>query len=634
MFFCLIYIKMKKTFLLILCIVHCVLCIDVMATLPVRNGKLEKMKVYERVEPASWWAGMNNPELQLMIYGAGVGRCQVGVQEEEIKLLRVERTSNPNYLFVYLNTEGAPAGIYNIVLRGPLKTATIKYELKERREGSAERESFGSQDAVYLLMPDRFANGNPNNDNVEGYIQKVDNTNLHQRQGGDIEGIIQHLDYIADLGMTALWTTPLLEDNDTLYSYHHYATTNFYKVDPRLGTNDDFVRLVEECHRHGLKYIMDIVPNHVNPRHWWHNDLPDSSWYNQWPEFTRTNYKIVCATDPHVSQADKKQLQQGWFDVNMADLNYNNRLLFDYVLQSYIYWAELTGLDGFRVDTYPYNDLNLASQLMAGIRREYPRMNLVGECWVKSIPEMAYFQTGNNNRDGFDSNLPSVMDFILKDWLELAFVEGEAWDKGMIRFYNHFAQDFALPNPQLIMNMLDNHDMARYSNAVKGDIKLIKMGMAMLATVRGYPQYYYGDEILIDGKGGSYEDARHCFPGGWAHHEKNAFDPKQRTKEQKEVYNYLRAVLQFRKTSEALCYGKMTHFLPDDGVYCFFRYTDNQKVMVVVNSNEKAKKLNLERFNEMDIVGRQARNVVTGRMVNLKETHKFEGKTVTILEIR
>jgi glycosidase len=342
----------------------------------------------------------------------------------------------------------------------------------------------------------------------------------------------------------------------------------------------------------------------------------------------------VCATDPHASKADKDQLQKGWFDVNMADLNYNNRLLFDYVLQSYIYWAELTGLDGFRVDTYPYNDLNLASQMMAGIRREYPNMNLVGECWVKSIPEMAYFQTGNNNRDGFDSQLPSIMDFILKDWLEMAFVEGEAWDKGMIRFYNHFAQDFALPNPDLVMNMLDNHDMARYSNAVKDDVKLIKMGMAMLATVRGYPQYYYGDEILIDGKGGSYEDARHCFPGGWAHHEKNAFDPKQRTKEQKEVYNYLRSILQFRKTSEALCYGKMTHFLPDDGVYCFFRYTDNQKVMVVVNSNEKAKKLNLERFNEMDIVGHQARNVATGRMVNLKETHKFEGKTVTILEIK
>jgi glycosidase len=225
------------------------------------------------------------------------------------------------------------------------------------------------------------------------------------------------------------------------------------------------------------------------------------------------------------------------------------------------------------------------------------------------------------------------MDFILKDWLEMAFVEGESWDKGMIRFYNHFAQDFALPNPQLIMNMLDNHDMARYRNAVEDDVKLIKMGMAMLATVRGYPQYYYGDEILIEGKGGSYEDARHCFPGGWAHHEVNAFDPKQRTKEQNEVYNYLRSLLQFRKTSEALCYGKMTHFLPHDGIYCFFRHTENQTVMVVVNSNEKAKDLNLVRFNEMNIVGRQARNIATNRVVNLKESHKFAGKTVTILEI-
>ena len=624
---------MKKTFFLVLCIVHCALCIDVMATLPIRNPKIKKMKVYERVEPASWWAGMNNPELQLMFYGTGVGRCQVGVLSDVLKISRVERTENPNYLFVYLDTKDVPAGVYEIVLRGPLKTATVKYELKERREGSAERESFGTQDAVYLLMPDRFANGNTENDNVKGYLQGVDNTDLHHRQGGDIEGIIQHLDYIADLGMTALWTTPILDDNDSLYSYHHYSTTNFYKVDPRFGTNEDFVRLVEECHRHGLKYIMDIVPNHANPRHWWHNDLPDSSWYNQWPEFTRTNYQVAVVTDPHVSKADKEQFEKGWFDTNMTDLNYNNKLLFDYVLQSYIYWAELTGLDGFRVDTYPYNNLDAASRLMAGIRREYPKMNLVGECWVKSFPEMAYYQTGNNNKDGFDSNLPSVMDFMLKDWLEMAFVEEEAWNKGMIRFYNHFAQDFCVPNPDLIMCMLDNHDMTRYGNAVGGDIKIIKMGMAMLSTVRGYPQFYYGDEILIEGGMGAYEDARRCFPGGWAHHEANAFDPKQRTKEQKEVYNYLRSILQFRKTSEALTKGKMTQFLPHDGFYCYFRYTENQTVMVVVNNNEKAKDLNLMRFNEMNIVGRQARNIATGRVVDLNESHKFTGKTVTILEI-
>ncbi len=625
---------MKKIFVLILCIVHCALCIDVMATLPFSDKKLKKMKLYERVEPASWWAGMNNPELQLMFYGAGVGNCQVGVMSDVLKISRVERTENSNYLFVYLDTKDVPAGVYEIVLRGPLKTATVKYELKERREGSAERESFGSQDAVYLLMPDRFANGNPENDKVKGYLQAADRTSLHQRQGGDIEGIIQHLDYIADLGMTALWTTPILDDNDSLYSYHHYSTTDFYKVDPRFGTNEDFVRLVDECHRHGLKYIMDIVPNHANPRHWWHNDLPDSSWYNQWEEFTRTNYQVAVVTDPYASKADREQFEKGWFDTNMTDLNYNNPLLFDYVLQSYIYWAELTGLDGFRVDTYPYNDLNMASKLMAGIRSEYPNMNLVGECWVKSFPEMAYYQTGNNNKDGFDSNLPSVMDFMLKDWLEMAFVEEEAWNKGVIRFYNHFAQDFCVPNPSNIMCMLDNHDMTRFANAVDNDVKVIKMGMAMLATVRGYPQYYYGDEILIEGGKGAYEDARKCFPGGWADDKVSAFDPKQRTKEQKEVYNYLRSILQFRKTSEAIMKGNMKQFLPQDGIYCYFRYTDNQTVMIVVNNNEGAKDVKIKRFDEMNIVGRQARDVVTGKVSELKDTHKFAGKTVTILEIK
>ena len=275
----------------------------------------------------------------------------------------------------------------------------------------------------------------------------------------------------------------------------------------------------------------------------------------------------------------------------------------------------------------------MASKLMAGIRCEYPNMNLVGECWVKSFPEMAYYQTGNNNKDGFDSNLPSVMDFMLKDWLEMAFVEEEAWNKGVIRFYTHFAQDFCLPNPNNIMCMLDNHDMTRFANAVDNDVKVIKMGMAMLATVRGYPQYYYGDEILIEGGKGAYEDARKCFPGGWADDKVSAFDPKQRTKEQKEVYDYLRSILQFRKTSEAITKGNMKQFIPQDGIYCYFRYTDSQTVMVVVNNNDKAKEVELERFNEMNIKGRQARDVVTGKDVKLKDTHKFAGKTVTILEI-
>nr|MBP7965432.1 cyclomaltodextrinase N-terminal domain-containing protein [Paludibacteraceae bacterium] len=469
----------------------------------------------DRIEPLSWWSGMTNTELQIMLHGPEVAKCEVHFVDDAIVISRIEKTDNPNFLFVYVNTKNVESGSYNLVIKNGCKKQTVNYEFKARREGSADRASFTSADAIYLLMPDRFANGNPANDNVKGYVQTVNRNDLGARHGGDIQGIINQLPYIADLGCTALWPTPFFDNNDSNYSYHHYACGDYYKIDPRLGTAEDYCRLSDECHKNKLKLLIDVVPNHCGAAHWWNKDVPAKDWFNRWDSYTGSNYRMTAWTDPHASDFDKTRLAKGWFAPNMPDLNLENPLLFDYLSQVYVYWIELANIDGIRVDTYPYNNIHTAARFIQRIRNEYKLMNVVGECWVKTPAEIAYYQSGNNNKDTFDSRLQSVMDFVLKDVFENAFTEKESWDKGMIRFYNHYAQDFVYANPNLVMNFLDNHDIDRYSTVAKGDVSIYKMALAMLCTTRGYPQIYYGTEIMLDGIPGNYEGHRFDFPGGW-----------------------------------------------------------------------------------------------------------------------
>lgn len=594
-----------------------------------------KVNYCDEISPREWWAGMKNTTLQLMLHGDDISQCGVAVDTiSGTRIDRVERTAHPDYLFVYLDIADTKPGDCHLFVSGARGVEVVKYRFNSRKTNSAQRPSFGAADAVYLLMPDRFANGNPDNDNVEGYAEKTVLDNLHERQGGDIQGIIDHLDYIAGLGMTALWTTPLFDDDDVNYSYHHYAATDLYNIDPRFGSNADFRRLVDSCHSHGIKYIMDIVPNHLNPRYKWGSGVPDSAWFFRWDKFTRTNYQLCAQTDPHASRADKNLLVNGWFDTNMADLNLGNHLLADYMRQAYIYWIEYTGLDGLRVDTYPYNDIRAASRLLKGIRDEYPNINLVGECWLKSVPELAYYQSGNANRDGFDSNLPSVIDFILKDYLEQSFVEEEGWNRGMQRFYFHFAQDFAYARPDLIMNMVDNHDLPRYGNAVDYDPALYKMGLAMIALVRGFPQFYYGDEIMLQGRGGTYEDCRHRFPGGWPSDTINKFNAQGRTAVENDIHTFVSRLLNFRRQSPALTKGKMVQFIPYDGIYCFFRHADNQTVMALFNNNNTPTEVDLTRFDEMKVSGQRVFDVLDNKVLTLGSLHVFAPKSVSVFEIK
>lgn len=588
-----------------------------------------------KIEPVSWWVGMNNPELMLQCYGKNIGDVSVEIDYSGVTVTKTEAVGNPNYLFVFLNIDPATKpGTFNIVFKKDKKTvAKCKYTLNERREGSRERTSFGPEDAMYLLMPDRFANGDYSNDSVKGYLQGVNRKDLGKRHGGDIQGVIDHLGYLEDLGITALWITPFFDNNDSQYSYHHYAEGDYFNVDPRLGSNKVYRNLSDSCHAHGIKLILDVVPNHCGIVHYWIKDLPTEDWIHQWPTYTSSNYRMTAWTDPHASKADIEVLEKGWFSGNMPDLNLENPLLFKYLSQVYIWWIEYGNVDGLRVDTYPYNEIHVASRFMKTFLDEYPNLHIVGECWVKSPLEIAYYQSGNNNKDGFDSNLQSVMDFVLKDKLHEAFNERDGWDHGMSKFYAHFAQDFAYPNTDMIMNFLDNHDIDRFSGAVKRDVNKYKMGIAMFLTVRGYPQIYAGDEIMLEGIPGNYEGYRFDFPGGWKDDTRNAFTAEGRTDEENEVFNYMRSILQFRKNSKALQSGKMTQFIPYNGIYVFSREAEGERVMMVFNNSTNAQLVSPDRYKELFEGAEKGTEITSGKVIDLTRKFSIPGKSAYIIKI-
>ncbi len=595
----------------------------------------KKESLVQRVEPTFWWTDMKQSEFQLMLYGQGISSSEISINYPGVSISSKKLTDNPNYVFLYLNiAKKTTHGKFNITITKDKKKQTISYELKKRREGSTERKSFTEADAIYLLMPDRFANGKPANDSITGYHQGVHREIPGARHGGDIDGIISKIPYLADLGITTLWTTPLFDNNDTNYSYHHYACSDYYKIDPRLGKNEDYLRLSDSCHVHNLKLIIDVVPNHCGSSHWWMNDLPAKDWFNTWPTFTSSNYRMTAWTDPHAAESDLYKLTHGWFAPNMPDLNLQNPLLFDYLRQVYSFWIESANIDGIRVDTYPYNDIKTAAKFIQAIRNEYPNMSVVGECWVKTPAEIAYYQSGNNNIDGFDSRLTSVMDFCLKDVFSAAFNENESWDTGMARFYSLYAQDFVYPNPNMIMNFLDNHDIDRYSTSVKRDVQKFKMALAMLITARGYPQIYYGTEIMLDGIPGDYQGHRFDFPGGWGADKRNAFTTEGRTSAENEVFNYLRKLLNYRKSNPVLQNGKMKQFIPENGIYVNFRYNNEKTILIIANNNHEIKELQLNRFKEILVGKIEGTEITNSKKYSLQNSISIPAKTVLVLEIK
>ena len=557
----------------------------------------------DRIEPPFWYEGMHNPELQIMFYGKNIAQFEVSVSNS-IMISNVKRTENPNYLFVTINTKNIKATDCVFTFKEKNKIAfTQNYSIKKRRENSAQRQSYNASDMMYLIMPDRFSNGKKENDSSNATIEKYNRDLPGGRHGGDIQGIINHLDYLQELGVTTIWNTPLCEDNEASYSYHTYAQTDVYKIDPRYGTNEDYSRLASELHKRKMKLVMDYVTNHWGISHWMMQDLPTKDWIHQFENYTQTNHKRTVIHDINASKIDTKICLDGWFVPTMPDLNQSNPLMLNYLIQNAIWWIEYADLDGFRVDTYNYSDPEGIAKWTKAITDEYPNFNIVGEVWMQSQAQMAYWQKDSKIGaiQNYNSNLPSVMDFTLLGALNSAFNEDDgSWDKGMVKLYDNFSNDFLYPNVNNLLIFAENHDTQRFNHTYNNDFQKYKMAMAVLATVRGIPQLYYGSEIGMAGnKDKGDADIRQDFPGGWEGDSNNAFSKEGRTSMQNDYFDFTSKLFSWRKTKTAVHFGKMTHYIPEDNTYVYFRYDEKETVMVIINNSKENKSIKTSaRFNK------------------------------------
>ncbi len=599
-----------------------------------KASKNSNSPVITRLEPAFWWTGMVNPDVQLLVYGPGIGAARVSVDYPGVRVKETRTADSPNYLFVTLTLapETRPGQVPLVFTVGK-KQLNRAFELRARPRNPAAMTGLEPRDLIYLVMPDRFANGNPANDNVAGMREKADRQAPYGRHGGDLAGIQKHLDYIADLGTTALWINPVQENDQPGSSYHGYAITDLYQIDRRLGSNAEYVALVDSCRRRGIKVIMDLVHNHIGLHHWWMTDLPYRDWVHQFSEFTRSNYRATALMDPYASQIDTQLMADGWFDTSMPDLNQKNPQLATYLIQNTIWWIEYAGIEGVRMDTYPYPDRDFMANWSGAVLREYPKFGLVGEVWVPSVGVTAYFLQGTPNRDGFAGTLPGSTDFPLYGATLQALNEGGGWESGMARLYYTLGQDFLYQRPEKNVLFLDNHDLTRFYTSVGANLAKYKLGVAFLLTTRGIPQVYYGTELLMEGDGGQHSEVRKDVPGGWPGDPTSAFTAAGRTAAQNEAFTYLRTLAQWRKGNAAVHSGKLTHFVPDDNVYVYFRHTPTASVMVLLNGDDKAKTVTTARYAERLTGFSSARNVITGEMVKDLSTLALPARAALVLEL-
>lgn len=555
----------------------------------------------QKVEPPFWWVGMNNTHLQLMIYNKDIALSIPQISDKNVQIVEIHKVENPNFLFLDLNIlPSAKAGVFEIkFLNKNKKVFSYKYELKARNNNSAQRQGFGPQDIMYLLMPDRFSNGDPSNDNVMLMLEKADRLNPDGRHGGDIQGISNHLDYLQNLGITALWINPLLENNMKAYSYHGYAITDYYNVDARFGSNQDYLDLVAKARSKNIKIVMDMVFNHCGSLHWWMKDLPSKDWIHQFEEYTHSNYRSEALTDPHASISDIQLMHDGWFDRTMPDLNQRNPYLAKYLIQNSIWWIEFADLGGIRMDTYPYADQDFMSQWLVAVYDEYPKFNIVGEAWLQTISQTAYFQSTTFPADKKPTKLRSVTDFPLCYAANNALNEKDSWTNGMAKLYMTLSQDFVYANADSNLIFLDNHDINRFANNINSDFNKWKMGMTFLMTTRGIPMIYYGGEFMMTGdKSKGDADLRKDFPGGWIGDSINVFENSNMNKMQIESLDFTKKLFQLRNNHKALQTGKLTQYIPKEQTYVYFRYNESECFMIVINNAENEVNMELARFKE------------------------------------
>ncbi len=602
-----------------------------------------------RVEPLSWWVGMKTP-LQLLVGGENISSYNVRLEGGAgVKATKVTKGDSPNYLFVDVAvSDRAQAGEYYLVFSKDGKDCfKYAYRIDAREKGSAQRGSFSSADMIYLIMPDRFANGDPSNDSTEDTAEKVDRKAFFGRHGGDIQGIVDHLDYIAELGATAIWCTPLLEENARRESYHGYACSDYYHIDPRFGTNDQYFEYVQKAKSKGLKVIMDVVTNHCGTSHWWMKDLPFNDWIHQFPHYTGTNVCFSTNMDTNASRRDLEIQESGWFVPSMPDMNLNNEYVLNYFIQWAVWWTERAGLDGFRVDTYPYNEKEPMSRWCKAVTAEYPNLNIVGECWTSSIPQLAYWQKDALNADGFNSNLPSVMDFPLHDALRSALNEGAGWGRGMTRIYDVLSHDYLYADIDNVLIFPGNHDTDRIGDVVGKNPAKARLALTLMATMRGIPQIFAGDEQMMvsadrrQGHGGLRVD----FPGGWQGDSQNLFTAEGRRGQTvntdgqpvkigqaEEMFEYAKRLFNWRKGEEVIHTGRTMHFITRDNTYAFFRYNGSKAVFVFINNGSEAKRVPWSYYSEITEGLKAGVNVLTGESCSVSDDTQVAGDSALVVE--
>ncbi len=593
----------------------------------------------DRIEPMFWFTGMHNPKLQLLVHGNNIANSTVSLYYPGVQLVKVNKVENPNYLFLDLEIAAdTKAGKFPITfnVKGT-KKLSYTYELRNRDASASRIQGVTDKDVIYFLMPDRFANGDKSNDVVKSMEEKTMNRDsMYYRHGGDIQGVMNHFDYFKEMGMTTIWMTPEIENDEPRASYHGYSATDHYKIDPRFGTNELYKTYVEKAHANGLKVIKDIVHNHMGLHNWIYQDLPMKDWVNQWPVFTQTSYRDEPVMDPHASAADKKKTVDGWFVASMPDYNEKNIYVQNFITQNHIWWIEYAGIDGLRLDTYAYNDAEYMADWAKKVKAEFPRLTIFGETLVNSVPAQAFFTQGNIINRGLDTQLPGITDNVLKMAVYEALNGKNEWVDGLFRLYNTLSQDFLYQDPSRNVIFWDNHDMSRFYSVVNEDFDKYKSGMALLFTMRGIPQLYYGTEILMKNFSNPDGLVRSDFPGGWAGDKTNKFTAAGRTPKENEAWNLVARLANYRKNSTALQSGKMTQYVPENGMYVYFRMDKEGKgksVMVILNNEDKVKTLQTSRFAESMGNTSSMVNIISGEKLNTIKEITVPAKTTLVLEL-
>ena len=590
----------------------------------------------ERIEPSNWWVGMKSDKLELMVHGTNIADMTPVLNYPGVRIDSVSRVENRNYLFIDLTiSPTVAAGKFNLVFKHGEQQINYPYELLAREKNSAGRAGFTSADVILNLVPDRFANGDPGNDNVAGFVDKLNRGDDGAgRHGGDIKGIADHLDYIAAMGYTMIWPTPLTENNQKSYSYHGYAATDTYKIDARFGSNDDFKQMVALARKKGIGVIQDIVLNHIGSEHWWMRDMPMKSWLSYDGKFVPTQHVHSVISDPYSAGVDKENFTSGWFTDTMPDMNQKNPFVQTYQIQNAIWWVEYAGLSGIRVDTYGYSDTQFLSKWSRRLTEEYPNLNIVGEEWSSNPVIVSYWQRGKVHADGYVSYLPSLMDFPLNGKLRSALVEKEGMGSGFSDLYAELTNDSLYPNPGNLVLFEGNHDQSRLYSVLNNDVGLVKMALTYVLTMPRIPQIYYGTEVLMSSdKERNDGAARRDFPGGWAGDKVNAFTGIGLSKEQVDMQQFLKKLLNWRKTEPTIHHGKLMHFAPDRGTYTYFRYDDHKIIMVVLNKNKTDTVLDTNRFHEVLATTARATDVLTGNAVDVSQSVTVPARSVLILEM-